>query len=199
MRSLVELGAMNERFRGTVWLLALQFVFMTALVHLAVGLWNWRRWLEAGFLLPADWRWPVFVVSALVLLAGIYRMLYAENRRPYYLAGVLVLLGYAVGYFLWHLIGHPRFLGAGPAAAGEAISLQWFLDHLTAGPIEFFAVVIEVLGAAFLVLLYGTEPTREGASDATETGDHAAGVEANAGGDRTEEDRDESAVRTDRG
>lgn len=149
---------MNERLRGRIWFVAVQLVFMAALLHFAVGVWNWLRWYDAGFLVPQDWRWPVFVASALVVFYGLHRSLFADNRRPYYLAGIVVMLGYVVGYFAWHIAGHPLFLGAPPPAGEETIGLQWFLDHLTAGPIEFFAIAVESLAATLLAVLYFHTP-----------------------------------------
>ena len=173
---------MNERLRGTVWFVALQLVFMAALAHLALGLWNWARWVDAGFLLPRDFRWPVFVASALAIYYGIHRALYADDRRPYYLAGIVVMLGYAVGYFLWHLIGHPAGLDPSTWFANETISLQWFLDHLFAGAVEFFAIAVEVSAAVLLAVLYITAPDGE-----REQGDVAAEEAGEESGDASEQ------------
>ncbi|MEF8775805.1 MAG: hypothetical protein V5A43_04785 [Haloarculaceae archaeon] len=160
---------MNDRLRGTVWFVAAQLVFVTALLHLALGLWNWLRWIDAGFLLPQDLRWPAFVATALVVYYGLHRALHADDRKPYYLAGIVVMLGYAVGYFAWHIGGHPVLLVPGTGGVGtEKVGIQWFLDHLLAGPAEFFSVAVEVLAAVLLGVLYVTEPAsdEEGANGA---------------------------------
>jgi hypothetical protein len=131
-----------------------QFVFVTALIHLSLGLFNWVRWIEAGFLIPQDARWPVFVLSGFAIMVGTFYARRAENRRPFYAAGIVVLLGYVVAYFGWHLGGHRLFLVAGPGAGTtEAVSVQWFLDHLFAGPVEFLSIVVETLGAIGLAIL----------------------------------------------
>ena len=162
---------MNERVRGSVWFVAAQLVFVAALLHLGLGVWNWLRWVDAGFLLPQDLRWPAFVASALLIYYGLHRSLHAEDRRPYYLAGLVAMLTYAVGYFAWHIGGHPVLLIPGTAGVGtENIGVQWFLDHLFAGPVEFFSVAVEVLAAVLLGLLYVTTPAEDeaGASDGPE-------------------------------
>ncbi len=160
---------MDGRVRETIWFVAVQLVFATALLHLALGLLNWIRWFNAGFLFPQDLRWPVFVISALFIYYGLHRALYADNRRPYYLAGIVVMLGYVVGYFGWHLGGHRPYIFFGPGAASEAITLQWLLDHLLAGPLEFVAIVMEILAAVLLATLYVADRRSDGGDDTTDS------------------------------
>ncbi len=149
---------MDEDTRRLVAFVASQLVFVAALIHVAVGAVNWIRWLAAGFLVPQDARWPVFVLSGLAIIVGIYAASRAENRRPYYLAGIVVMLGYVVAYFGWHLGGHRLLLIAGPAAGNaESITLQWFLDHLFAGAVEFVSILVETLAAIGLAVLFVTE------------------------------------------
>lgn len=149
---------MDEDTRQLVAFVASQFVFVAALIHIAVGAINWIQWLSAGFLVPQDARWPAFVLSGLAIVVGIYAASRAENRRPYYLAGVVVMLGYVVAYFGWHLGGHRLLIVTGPGAgSAESITLQWFLDHLFAGPVEFVAIVVETLAALGLAALFVTE------------------------------------------
>jgi hypothetical protein len=174
--------SMNRRFRGTVLVVAVQLVFIAAFLHVALGLWNWLRWLEAGFLVPQDLRWPVFVGSGLVILYGIYRFFHAETRERYYLAGIVVMLGYAGGYFGWHLIGHPRWLDPSTWLVTEQVGLEWFLDHLFAGPAEFFAVTVETVAAGLLAVLYVTEADDGQASQA---GADEGVPEQSVGGDRS--------------
>lgn len=97
---------MDGDTRRLVAFVASQLVFVAALIHVAVGAVNWVRWLSAGFLVPEDARWPVFVLSGLAIVVGVFAASRAENRRPFYLAGIVVMLGYVVGYFGWHLGGH---------------------------------------------------------------------------------------------
>ena len=145
---------MDDRADGALRFAASQLAFVVGLLHLGLGLVNWARWVGAGFLVPRDLRWPVFVVSGGAVLAGVYLARGARDRRPYYAAGVVVMAGYFVGYFAWHLTGHRPLLLLGPAAATETVSLQWFLAHLFAGPIETLALFAEAFAAAALLALW---------------------------------------------
>lgn len=148
---------MKDDTRRLIGFFTAQFVFVAALIHLSLGVLNWLRWLMGGFLIPGDARWPVFVVSGLAIVVGIYLGYRAENRRPFYLAGIVVMLGYVLGYFGWHYGGHRLLLVAGARGGPvEAITVEWFLDHLFAGPIEFLSILIETLAAAGLAVLFVT-------------------------------------------
>lgn len=144
---------MREGTRSALRLAATQLAFIVGLLHLGLGVVNWLRWLGAGFLLPRDLRWPVFVVTGLAVLVGIYLTRRTADPRPYYATGIVVMLGYAVGYFGWHLSGHRPLLLLGPGAPTETVSVQWFLDHLFAGAVETVSVFAEVLAAAALLAL----------------------------------------------
>ncbi len=144
--------------RRLVGFLTTQLVFVAALIHLALGLFQWlEKLLLAGWLLPRDARWPLFVVSGLAILVGMALARNAADRRPFYVAGIVVMLGYVLAYFGWHLGGHRLLIVAGPAAGNESITFQWFLDHLFAGPVEFVAIVVETLAALGLAALFVTE------------------------------------------
>ena len=155
---------MEEDTERVVGFVTAQLVFLAALIHLSLGLFNWIRWFEAGFLVPQDARWPVFVLSGFALLVGAFYAARADDRRPFYAAGVVVMLGYVLAYFGWHIGGHRLLLVVGPSpGTTEVLSVQWFLDHLFAGPVEFVSILVETLGAVGLTLLYVA-----GGSDAPE-------------------------------
>jgi hypothetical protein len=137
--------------------IAVQLVVITAMLHLALGIFNWQRWFEAGFLVPEDTRWPLFIVSGIVLLVGTAIAHTRENRRPFYAAGIVLMAGYIVGYFSWHLLGHRQYILFGPGVGAEQLSVQWFLDHLLAGPVEFGAIVVEVAAIVVLAVLLVSE------------------------------------------
>jgi hypothetical protein len=145
---------MEEDTRRVVGFMTAQLVVLAALIHVSLGAFNWLRWLQGGFLVPQDLRWVVSLLSGLAVLAGVVVARRAEDRRPFYLAGAVIMVGYVVGYFGWHLGGHRLFLIAGPGAGTESVSLAWFLDHLFAGPLEFASIFVETLAAAGLVALY---------------------------------------------
>lgn len=148
---------MDDRTRTALRFVASQLVFVVGLLHLGIGAMNWLRWAMAGFLLPRDLRWPVFVVSGLAVLVGLYLAREADDRTPYYAAGIVVMLGYAVGYFGWHLSGHRPLLLLGQGTPTESVSVQWFLDHLFAGAVEAVSVFAEVAAAVLLVVLLLTD------------------------------------------
>jgi len=162
---------MDANTRRVVGFVTAQLVFIAALVHLGLGLFQWiEKLVLAGWLVPRDARWPVFVFSGLAVLVGMYAAARAGNRRPYYAAGIVVMLGYVVAYFGWHLGGHRLLLVAGPGAGNESISVGWFLDHLFAGPVEFLAIVTETLAALGLAVLFVTEDGDASAVDGIEGG-----------------------------
>lgn len=136
---------------------AVQLVVVAAMIHVVVGMLGWSTWFEAEIPLEAGARYPLLISSGITLLAGIAYAHTRENRRPFYAAGILAMAGYIVGYFLWHLLGHRRYILFGEGAGTESISVQWFLDHLLSGPAEFGAVVVEVAAIlVFVALLYVT-------------------------------------------
>ena len=61
-------------------------------------------------LLVFDPRPLAFVVSGFGLLVGLAASRSAQNRDPYYVAGILLAIVYVVGYFAWHFTGHGGFL-----------------------------------------------------------------------------------------
>lgn len=137
----------------TLEFVAAQLVFVAALVHLTLGVINWLRWAQAGFLVPNDLRWPAFVVSGVAIFAGLYYASRRSERRPFYVAGVVAMAGYVLGYFGWHLTGHRPLFFVGRGAGTEQVSIQWLLDHLFAGPVEFLSIFVEVSAVVVLIAL----------------------------------------------
>jgi hypothetical protein len=154
---------MDDDTRFVIEFLAAQAVFVSALIHLTAGVMNWLRWWQGGgYLVPQDLRWPLSVVSGIAIIAGLYVGSHREYRRPFYAAGIVAMAGYVLAYFGWHLGGHRLGLVVGPAAGGsEAVSLQWFLDHLLAGPVEFISVAVEILAVMLLAVLLLADHERE--------------------------------------
>lgn len=140
---------------------AVQLFVVAAMIHVLVSFEGWLPYLANGDLLPWGVRYPLLVFSGIALLGGVAYTHTRENRRPFYTAGIVVMAGYAVGYFLWHLLGHRRYILIGPGAGTEQPSVQWFLDHLLveATAAEFGAIVVEV--TAILVLAALLYVTRE--------------------------------------
>ena len=81
-----------------------------------------------------DPRPAAFVVSATALLIGVSLSRNAPDRRPYYVAGILLALTYVVGYLAWHLTGHGGFLpGREPLLHGLS-PVENVVRHLTGDP-----------------------------------------------------------------
>ncbi|WP_433629771.1 hypothetical protein [Halomicrococcus sp. NG-SE-24] len=147
---------MDSELPSPAHLVAAHLAVVVAVVHLTLGVFNWVRWASAGFLFPRDLRWPLFVVSGLALVAGLLLAAQGRHRRPLYLGGILLMVGYVVGYFWWHLRGHrPLTVGSGTYHRGPLV--PFLLDHLFAGPVEFLAIASEVALAVVLSYLLVAE------------------------------------------
>jgi hypothetical protein len=144
---------MEERRVATLTFVASQLVFLAAVIHVAVGAREWFQYASFGILVPPDIRWPLFVGSGIAILAGLLVARRSERRRPWYLAGAVMMLGYVLAYFLWHLGGHRPLIVAGPGT-GHAISLEIVVGHYLAGPLETFTLTVELAAAAMLSVLY---------------------------------------------
>jgi hypothetical protein len=142
-----ESRAVALRFVGS------QLVFVAALIHIGMGAVEWSRYATIGLLVPPDLRWPAFVFSGLAIVAGLWVAYRAETKRPYYLLGILAMLAYVGGYFVWHLSGHRPLLLFGPSTTHE-LTLQFVIDHYFAGLMETLSLTIEVLAALVLGVLY---------------------------------------------
>lgn len=136
-----------------VHFVAAQLVILVAVIHLALGAYNWIRWARGGFLFPHDLRWPLFVVSGLALVVGLFVAAAGRYRRPLYAGGILLMVVYVVGYFGWHLGGHRPLFIVGRVTRDETSGLQFVLDHLFAGPLYFVTIVSEVALALLLAYL----------------------------------------------
>lgn len=149
--------AMDSGLPSLSYLVGAHLVVIVAVIHFTLGLYNWIRWASAGFLVPRDLRWPLFVVSGLALLVGLVLAARGRYRRRLYLGGIALMAVYVLGYFGWHAEGHRPlfFLGEGSSHTGPLV--PFVLDHLFAGPVEFLAIASEVALAATLAYFLVTE------------------------------------------
>ncbi|WP_137286352.1 hypothetical protein [Halorussus salinisoli] len=140
-----------------IYLVTAHLAVVVAVIHVTLGLYNWIRWASAGFLVPRDLRWPLFVFSGLALLVGLLLAAQGRYRRPLYLGGIGLMAVYVLGYFGWHAEGHRPlfFIGEGSGHTGPLV--PFLLDHLFAGPVEFLAIVSEVALAVLLLYLLISE------------------------------------------
>lgn len=143
--------------REAVVLVAANLAFIVGVIHVTLGVLNWAKWLSVGFLLPRDVRWPLFVLSGLAILVGLPLANRMVNRRWIYLAGILLMLTYIVGYYGWHLGGHRPLFVVGPGTHHEGSILRDLVDHTFAGPVETLSLAAESLLAVLLGFLYLTD------------------------------------------
>lgn len=99
---------MSESATRYLRLLVIQLVLVVAAVHLYWGLPKLYLYAQAG--IYPDVRPPLFTLSGLLILGGFLALYYGAPKRPIYLAGALLMLGYFVGFVAWHLGGHGAFL-----------------------------------------------------------------------------------------
>jgi len=144
---------MDDRQRLAITFVASQLVFVAALLHLAIGAIEWYRYVSIGMFVPPEIRYPLFVLSAVAILAGMTVAWQSERRKPWYLLGVVAMLGYVFGYFFWHLSGHRPLFLFGPATS-HPLTLQFLVDHYLAGSFETISLTVELLAAVLLGVLY---------------------------------------------
>ncbi|WP_458206334.1 hypothetical protein [Haladaptatus sp. NG-SE-30] len=134
-----------------------QLAVVVAVIHLSLGVLNWTRWVMAGFLIPRDLRWPLFVLSGAAIIIGLFLAAAGANRRPLYAGGIVLMVVYIVGYFGWHVGGHRPLLFSGPGTEHAGPLVPSLLDHLFAGPVEFLALASEFALLVLLAYLLVTE------------------------------------------
>lgn len=144
-------------FREATVLVAAHLAFVVAVIHVTLGVLNWAKWMSVGFLFPRDIRWPLFVVSGLLILLGLPLASRIVDRRWIYLGGIILMVGYIVAYFGWHLAGHRPLFFAGPGTHHEGPLLQYLVDHAFAGLVETVSLAAEGLLALILAYLFVTE------------------------------------------
>lgn len=144
---------MDDRYRSALLFVASQLGLVSALIHIFYGARRWGEYASFGILVPPDIRWPLFVGSGMAVVVGIGLARRSSHRRRWYLAGVVVMLGYVAAYFLWHLGGHRPLLILGPATSHN-LTVEFIVAHYLAGPLETVTLTIEVLAAILLSVLY---------------------------------------------
>lgn len=104
-----------------------------------------------------DPRPVAFVLSGTALLVGLSLSRNAPNRRPYYLAGIVLTLTYVVGYFAWHFTGHGGFLpGREPLLHGLS-PVENVVVHVTGDVWAAAAKATETALMVVLAVLYRRE------------------------------------------
>jgi hypothetical protein len=132
---------------------ASQLVVLSALIHIFLGAQKWGEYASFGILFPPDIRWPLFVVSGVAVVVGIWLARQSSHRRRWYLAGAVTMFGFVAAYFLWHVAGHRPLFVFGPATSHE-VTVGSIVAHYFAGPLETFTLTVELLAAVLLSVLY---------------------------------------------
>jgi hypothetical protein len=144
---------MHAQHRSKLLFIASQLVILSALIHTSLGAQKWSEYARFGVLFPPDIRWPLFIVSGVAVVAGIGLARQSPHRRRWYLAGVVMMVGYVAAYFFWHLGGHRPLFIHRPAIHHD-LTLEIIVAHYTAGTLETFTLTIELLAGILLVILY---------------------------------------------
>lgn len=108
-------------------------------------------------LLRTDPRPVLFVLSGLGIVLGILLVLWEYPRRPIYLAGMVLVLAYLIGYFAWHLTGHGGFLPMRKPVYHGLSPVEAVVSHLREDPIARLSKITELLLLVVLVSLYRRE------------------------------------------
>lgn len=150
---------MERSLEDPLEVLALPLAGIVVAIHLWWGIQRFvRRYLMEGVLI--DPRPVLFVLSSLVIVAGIAFVYLGGPRRPVYVAGIGLMVAYVSGYFWWHAAGHRAILpwvetGAGSGHSHEITFAELLVDHVQTDPIAMTSKAAEtVLIAVLSVLLY---------------------------------------------
>ena len=137
--------------------LASQLVFISGLIHLGVGLIEWVNRIRFGIIVPLQFRYPLFVLAGVAVIAGLAVAWQSPRRRIWYLLGFVTMLGFVLAYFGYHLNGHRQFVLFGQQLApAETVDLDFFVAHYFASALSTVTLTVELLAAALLAVLYVT-------------------------------------------
>lgn len=170
---------------------AVQLAVLTAAVHLWLGLPRLRIYAAAGTPFT-DVRVVLFVLSAVAVLAGMGLVLAGVSREIIYSLGILLALGYIVGWLI--LGGHGGFAWEGEGHGGPLVTL---LDHVLADGYLTLTKVTELLLLGVLSVLLANERAESGddADPGEESDQSGSVVDARADAATTDDARtDETAT-----
>lgn len=134
-----------------------QLAALVGMLHLGLGVRYWALYAGSGFYFPPDIRVPLWTFSGVAVLIGVVAATRGAPRIPVYGLGIIMMLVYILGYFSWHLGGHRAFFFVGDPQLHDTGVVTFLVDHIFAGPIEFFALATETIALVLLaVLVYET-------------------------------------------
>ena len=153
---------MERRTRNVLESAGVLMASLTGGLHLMIGIERLTFYLMASRPFT-DVRQPLFVLSGVAIFLGITLWYRGLRRDVVYGAGIVLMLGYIVGWLL--LGGHGSnyaWEAGGHHAANPLITL---LDHLTGDLYLFVTKVTETSLLAILIALLYDELTRDDAED----------------------------------
>lgn len=108
-------------------------------------------------LLASEPRPLAFVLSAFAILAGVNAAVLGAPRRPLYVAGMIMMATYAIGYVAWHYYGHGGFLPAREPHYHDAAPLELVVSHLMDDTWAAASMTVELVLFALLAVLLLTD------------------------------------------
>ena len=153
---------MERRTRDLLESAGVLMASITGGLHLMIGVERLTYYLMASrpFI---DVRQPLFVLSGIAIFLGVTLWYRGLRRDVVYGAGILLMLGYIVGWLL--LGGHGSNYAWEAGGHHAANPLLTLLDHLTGDLYLFATKVTETTLLAVLVALLYDELTRDDADE----------------------------------
>lgn len=126
------------------------------LLHPSLGIQPLTVYLRVGSL--NDPRPLAFVLSAFVIIAGVYAVMLDMPRKPIYLLGMLLMVTYIFGYIAWHtVLEHGGFWPQVTGFTGARSPLHEVLHHLRHDMIDLASILLELALVVVLAVLYYRE------------------------------------------
>lgn len=126
------------------------------LLHPNLGIQPLTVYLRVGSM--NDPRPLAFVLSAFVIIAGVYAVMLGVPRKPIYLLGMLLMVTYISGYVAWHtVLEHGGFWPQVAGFTGARSPLHEVLHHLRHDVIDLASILLELALLAVLAILYHRE------------------------------------------
>lgn len=105
-------------------------------------------------LLLSDPRPLLFVLSGFAIVVAILAVLWGFPRKPIYALGMVLMVTYVVGYFVWHLTGHGGFLPTREPTYHGGTPISAVVGHLQAYPVARVSMLAEAMLFVVLAALY---------------------------------------------
>lgn len=149
----------HQRWNESLRYVAGSLAFAVAglhLLHPSLGVRPLTVYLRVGSL--NDPRPLAFVLSALLIITGVFAVMLGVPRKPIYLLGMLLMLTYIFGYIAWHtILEHGGFWPRVTGFSGARSPIAEVLHHLRHDMIDLAAKSLELALLVVLAILYHRE------------------------------------------